>query len=238
MSKRAEISFLFKLIRMRRQRLIFVLLTVVALASLQCNASRKVKGAVIGAAAGGVAGGVLAKNNRAAGILIGAAVGGAAGALIGAYMDKQAAEIRKDLEGAKVERIGEGILVTFDSGLLFGFDSYALKEETRSNLDHLARTLNKYEGTNILVMGHTDNTGTIAYNLELSKRRAGAVMDYLEMDQVAGKRMDIEGMGESDPVADNGNATGRQQNRRVEVVLTANKKIIRAAKKGDLPVEK
>ncbi|MCB0602208.1 MAG: OmpA family protein [Saprospiraceae bacterium] len=222
---------------MMRNMLMLSLLLSIALINQQCNASRKVKGAVIGATAGGVVGGVIAKNNRAVGVLVGAAIGGTAGALIGNYMDKQAAEIREDLEGAKVERIGEGILITFDSGLLFGFDSYALRTETRNNLDKLAKTLNKYDGTNILVMGHTDNTGTIAYNLELSKQRAAAVDQYLRQDEVAGKRLGTEGMGESDPVATNDNASGRQQNRRVEVVLTANKKIIRAAKRGDIPVE-
>ncbi|HPG06504.1 MAG TPA: OmpA family protein [Saprospiraceae bacterium] len=222
---------------MMRKVLMLSLLVSIALVNLQCNASRKVKGAVIGATAGGVVGGVIAKNNRAVGVLVGAAIGGTAGALIGNYMDKQAEEIRKDLEGAKVERIGEGILITFDSGLLFNIDSYALRAETKNNLDNLAKTLNKYDGTDILVMGHTDNTGTVAYNLELSKKRAASVDEYLRQDAVAGKRLDTEGMGESDPIVSNDTAAGRQQNRRVEVILTANKKIIRAAKRGDIPVE-
>ena len=199
-----------------------------------CNASRKTKGAVIGATAGGAAGAVLAKKNKAVWIIAGAALGGVAGGLIGDYMDKQAEEMERDVKGATIERVGEGILITFDSGLLFDFDSYALKPETRSNLQELSETLNKYDDTEILVLGHTDNVGTDQYNESLSEKRANAVKNYLISQQVTGSRMSTEGYGETDPVADNETEAGRAQNRRVEVVIVANKKLQRAAKNGDL----
>ena len=98
---------------------------------------------------------------------------------IGNYMDQQAAKIQDDLEGATVERVGEGILVTFDSGILFDVDSYSLKSETRNNLTKLSETMKKYDETEIRVLGHTDNTGTEKYNAALSKKRAASVNDYL-----------------------------------------------------------
>ncbi len=211
---------------------------VVALLFPSCSThKRTVQGAVIGATAGGVIGGVLAKKGKTAkGILIGAAIGGAAGAAIGAYMDKQAREIQRDLKNAKVERVGEGILITFDSGLLFDVDSYALRSTTRSNLNDLAKTLNKYGDTNILVQGHTDNTGTDEHNQTLSENRARAVSNYLQQQKITPERLNTEGFGESSPIAGNDSASGRQQNRRVEVAIYANKKLIRAAKKGTIPV--
>ena len=200
-----------------------------------CNTSRATKGAVIGAGAGAAAGAILAKNNKAAAMIFGAAVGGVAGALIGDYMDKQAEKIREDLEGAKVERVGEGILITFDSGILFDFDSYALKPATQTNAKKLAGTLNKYDDTEVNVLGHTDNTGTDKYNLSLSKKRATAVKDYLLAQDVANSRLSTQGYGESDPIATNETDEGRQLNRRVEIVIVANEKLKKAAKRGDLP---
>ena len=200
-----------------------------------CNTSRATKGAVIGAGAGAAAGAILAKNNKAAAMIFGAAVGGVAGALIGDYMDKQAAKIREDLEGAKVERVGEGILITFDSGILFDIDSYALKPATQTNAKKLAGTLNKYDDTEVNVLGHTDNTGTDKYNLSLSKKRATAVKDYLVAQDVASSRMSTQGYGETDPIATNETVEGRQLNRRVEIVIVANEKLKKAAKRGDLP---
>src|SRR4029078_1012422 len=144
-----------------------------------CNTSNKTKGAVIGATAGAATGAILGKKNKAVAIIIGAAVGGVKGGLIGDYMDKQTDKIQEDLKGAKVERVGEGILITFDSGILFDTDKYSLKPATKTNADELSRTLNKYDDTEIQVLGHTDNTGTEKYNMELSKKRADAVHDYL-----------------------------------------------------------
>lgn len=213
-----------------------VLLALTLILAQACNASKTVKGGAIGAAAGGAIGGVIGskKGNTAAGVIIGAAVGGAAGALIGRYMDKQAKEMEQELEGAQVERVGEGILITFDSGLLFGFDSYALTATTRSNLNELADILKKYEDTEILVEGHTDSKGSDEYNMTLSKNRAKAVSDYLTQKGVASNRLKINGYGESRPVADNDTDAGRAQNRRVEVAVYANEKLKEDAKKGNV----
>ncbi len=214
---------------------IFTLLMILSIGLMPaCNSSRKTKGVLIGAGAGAATGAVLSKNNRAAGIIIGAAVGGIAGGLIGSYMDKQAEKIRQDLEGARVERVGEGILVTFDSGILFDVDSYALKTATRNNLDKLATTLNKYPDTEVMVLGHTDHTGPEKYNQDLSERRAASVKHYLAAKSVANERLMIKGYGETDPIATNDTVEGRDLNRRVEIVITASKKLVRDAKKGGL----
>ena len=189
------------------------------------------KGAAIGAGVGGAAGGLIghATGNTAAGVLIGAAVGGAAGALIGNYMDKQAAEIEKDIEGAKVERVGEGIKITFNSGILFDINKANLKDYSRTELTKLATILNKYDDTNILLAGHTDATGSDEYNLELSQRRAHSVADYLVVQDVNSERFSVHGYGESDPVATNDTEGGRAQNRRVEIAIWANEKLKRVA---------
>ncbi|UCG53772.1 MAG: OmpA family protein [Candidatus Latescibacterota bacterium] len=196
-----------------------------------CSWSRKTKGAIIGAGTGAAVGGVIGKKagNTAAGAIIGAAIGGAAGAYIGSYMDKQAAEMQRDLEGAKIERIGEGIKITFDSGLLFDVDRATLKAASKSNLSNLATILNKYEDTEVLLEGHTDATGSDEYNLELSEKRAQSVANYLASLEVNPTRFTIMGYGEDQPVADNETETGRQQNRRVEVAIYANDKLKKAA---------
>jgi outer membrane protein OmpA-like peptidoglycan-associated protein len=201
-----------------------------------CSASDTVKGGAIGAAAGGVIGGLIGKRagNTAIGAIIGAAVGGTAGALIGHYMDKQAEEIQKDIEGAKVERVGEGIKITFDSGILFAVNSSNLTEQAKANVQKLATILNKYPDTNILVEGHTDSTGTEAYNQKLSERRASAVTDYTTGLGVSGARFKSMGYGESQPIASNATADGRSQNRRVEIAIFANDKLKAAAEKGKL----
>jgi len=200
--------------------------------NLSCNASKKVKGAAIGAAVGSAAGAVITKKNKAAGIILGAGVGGVAGGLIGNYMDKQAEEIADDLEGAHVERVGEGIVVIFDSGLLFDFDSYALKSATRENLRELASNLKKYEQTEVKILGHTDSVGSDTYNQSLSRFRADAVKDYLASQGISSMRLMTEGFGESDPIASNETEEGRQQNRRVEIVIVGNEDLKQAAKEG------
>ncbi len=202
-------------------------------AAIGCSSmSRTQKGAIGGAAAGGVIGGVIGKQsgNTAVGAIIGAAVGGAAGAYIGNYMDKQAAEIERDLEGAKIERIGEGIKITFDSGLLFDINKSELKSASKTNLTELAVILNKYPDTNILLEGHTDNTGGYEHNMELSKRRAQSVANYLAGQQVMETRFTIMGYGWDQPIASNDTPDGRSQNRRVEVAIYANDKLKKVAK--------
>jgi outer membrane protein OmpA-like peptidoglycan-associated protein len=180
-------------------------------------------GAAIGAAIGDAAG------NTAAGAILGAVVGGAAGGIIGNYMDEQAAEMERDLEGARIERVGEGIKITFDSGILFDVDKSDLKVEAQENIARLAVILNKYEDTNILLEGHTDSDGAEDYNMALSERRARAVQNYLAQREVVAQRMSVMWYGESQPVADNSTAEGKAANRRVEVAVMANDELKRAA---------
>jgi len=201
---------------------------------LGCSSwSRTEKGAAIGTAAGAAVGAVIGKRagNTAVGAILGAAVGGAAGAYIGNYMDKQAEEIERDLEGATVERVGEGIKITFDSGILFDVDKATLRPEARTNLEKLAVILNKYSDTDILIEGHTDSTGPDEYNLELSNKRAQSVAGYLSANDVVATRFTIMGYGETQPVADNSTVEGRQVNRRVELAIMANEKLKKAAEK-------
>jgi outer membrane protein OmpA-like peptidoglycan-associated protein len=202
-----------------------ILIAALLLSAWGCaSMSNKEKGAVVGAGAGAAAGAAIGSQagNTLLGALIGAAVGGAAGAYIGNYMDKQAEEIERDLEGATVERIGEGIKVTFDSGILFEVNEAQLQPEAQANLDQLATILNKYDDTEILIEGHTDATGSDEYNLELSRNRAQSVSNYLAGLGVDATRFTIMGYGESQPVADNSSIEGRRANRRVDLAIMAN----------------
>lgn len=210
-----------------------VVILSVAVTMTACAASKSEKGAMIGGAAGAVIGGVIGKQagNTAAGVILGAVVGGATGAIIGDYMDKQAEELDQALEGATVERVGEGIKITFASGLLFDVDDASLRPASQQNLDDLAEVLNKYNDTNILVEGHTDNTGAEDYNDRLSVRRAESVANYLAYQDVIPGRVSAVGYGERQPVADNSTAEGRQANRRVEVAIWANDELKKAAEK-------
>lgn len=212
-------------------------LAILTVSMLGCSSwSRTEKGAAIGATAGAVVGGVIGHQagNTAVGAIIGAAVGGAAGAYIGHYMDKQAEEIERDLEGARVERIGEGIKITFDSGILFDVNSSSLRTEARTNLTKLATILNKYPDTEILVEGHTDSTGRREYNMDLSMRRAQSVANDLSSHAVMVDRFHIMGYGPDQPVAANATSDGRQANRRVDLAIYANDKLKKvAAEKAD-----
>ena len=189
--------------------------------------NRTQKGAAIGAGAGGAIGGLIghATGSTVAGILVGAAVGGVAGGFIGNYMDKQAAEIERNIAGAKVERIGEGIKITFSSGILFDVDKADLKDNSKTELAELSTILNKYADTNIMLAGHTDSTGSEEYNLGFSQRRAQSVADYLITRNVDPARFTVKGCGKSDPVVSNDTADGRAQNRMVEVTIWANEKL-------------
>lgn len=200
------------------------------------NMSRSQKGTYIGSAGGAAAGAAIGKaaGNTAMGAILGAAVGGAAGYGIGRYMDKQAEELERDLEGAEIERVGEGIKITFREGIQFALNSAALSESSKTNLTDLAETLQKYDDTNILIEGHTDITGTREYNMALSEKRAQSVADFLKDLNVAGKRVTTEGYGPEQPVGDNDTDYGRQQNRRVEVAIFANEKLKKKAEKGQL----
>ncbi len=201
-----------------------------------CNTSKSAQGGAAGAATGAVLGGLIGNqsDNTAVGAIIGATVGGASGALIGRYMDKQAEKIDKKVEGAEVARVGEGILVTFDSGLLFDFDSYKLKPATQKNLRELATTLKEYDETRVLIEGHTDSKGSDEYNYELSHQRAEAVASYLRGQGLANQRLVIKGYGEAQPIRPNTTGQGREQNRRVEIAIYADEALIEEAKAGQL----
>lgn len=180
-------------------------------------------GAVIGAAGGAGVGAAVGKatGSTSRGAIIGAVVGGGVGAYIGQRMDKQAAELKQNIPGATVERVGEGIQVTFDSGLLYDFDSDVVKSAARTNLDALATSLGNYPDTDLLIVGHTDAIGAASYNQELSERRASAAANYLASQSVSRSRIHTEGRGVTEPVASNDTESGRAANRRVEIAIYA-----------------
>lgn len=218
------------LLRERRRALWLVIPLLVA--AVGCSSmSRTKKGAVIGGATGAVLGGVIGDKagNTVVGAILGAAVGGAAGAWIGHYMDEQAEEIERDLDGARIERVGEGIKVTFDSGILFAVDKSNLQSQARENIAKLAVILNKYPDTNVLIEGHTDSSGSDEHNMTLSRRRAEAVSAELATHGVSSSRFSIVGYGESQPVASNDTVEGKAANRRVELAIMANEKLKKAA---------
>ncbi|WP_460920869.1 OmpA family protein [Pontibacter brevis] len=234
---------------MKNFRIYLSILAIFSLLFTSCNTSQQAgttserrgtsnttKGGVIGAGSGAVVGGVIGRvaGNTAAGAIIGAAVGGTAGAVIGRRMDKQAEELRRDLENAEVERVGEGIKVTFNSGILFQTNSAQLQPAAKTEIAQLAETLKKYPDTNILIEGHTDNTGSREINQPLSERRAQAVADYAASMGVDRSRMTTQGYAFDQPVADNSTEAGRQQNRRVEIAIFANEEMKKAAERGDL----
>lgn len=205
-----------------------IALAVTAMSFQACNSlTNTQKGVGIGAAAGGVIGGIIGKKagNTAVGAIIGAAVGGTAGGFIGKRMDKQAAEIQKAIPNAEVIREGEGIIVKFDSGILFDFDKFALKDAAKQNIESLAKSLNQYPGTDIKIIGHTDSRGTEEYNMGLSERRAAAVKAYAVAQGVPSSRLITMGKGYAEPIADNATDEGRALNRRVEIVIVANEQL-------------
>src|SRR5256885_9431950 len=158
---------------MHRSLLLIPALATVVSASGCASLNKKEAGAIIGAASGAAVGGMVGRANgsTAKGAIIGAAVGGTAGAVIGHQMDQQAKEIQQNIPGAVVERVGEGLQVTFASGLLFDVDSDVLRAPARENLASLAASLEKYPNTDIVIVGHTDSQGADSYNMTLSERR-------------------------------------------------------------------
>jgi outer membrane protein OmpA-like peptidoglycan-associated protein len=209
---------------------------IVSLLGSGCSSFNKTqKGAAIGAGAGGVVGALIGRSagNTALGAIIGGAVGGTAGALIGHKMDKQAAEIKQTVPGATVVRQGEGILVKFDSGILFDIDKTALKPAAQTNLHNLSTSLQNNPQTNITIIGHTDNTGSDSHNMDLSIRRAEAVRSLIVADNVNGARLTTIGKGPSEPIADNATVAGRAQNRRVEIAIVANDQMKKQATQGN-----
>lgn len=200
-------------------------LLMFALMSTSCAWSNKVKGGAIGAAGGAVVGGVIGNQtgSTARGAIIGAVVGGAAGAIIGHQMDQQSKELEVAIPGATVQRIGEGLVVTFASGILYDFDSDAIRPSAAVNLQALATSLKKHGDTELLIVGHTDALGSTAYNQDLSTRRADSALRYLGVEGVSLGRMSTAGRGELEAVASNDTEAGRQLNRRIEVAIYASK---------------
>jgi outer membrane protein OmpA-like peptidoglycan-associated protein len=199
-------------------------LMMAALVPLAAGCATKAQtGAIIGAGAGGAAGAVIgnATGSTVRGAIIGAAVGGAAGAVIGHQMDKQAEELAYELPGATVQRLGEGIAVTFPDGLLFAFDSDQLTPAARDHLRKFAASLKKYPNTRTLIVGHTDSDGSSAYNMDLSNRRSRSAANFICGEGVDCVRVTTAGRGETEPIATNAEDEGRRQNRRVEIAIYA-----------------
>ncbi|MDD4923146.1 MAG: OmpA family protein [Bacteroidales bacterium] len=223
---------------MKVTRLLVVGLLSLSLVFSGCKSwSNALKGGTIGTLAGAAVGAGVGKllGNTAVGAIAGAAVGGTTGTLIGKKMDKQAAELESKLgQNAAVERIGEGIKVTFESGILFNTGKADLSASSKTALTKFSQTLIDYPDTDVMIYGHTDNTGSDAINQPLSENRASAVKSFLVSQGVDGKRITTQGMGSSSPVASNDTEAGRTQNRRVEVAITANEVMLKKAQAGQL----
>ncbi|MEO6541891.1 MAG: OmpA family protein [Ferruginibacter sp.] len=227
---------------------IFLSAAVVMLMATGCETAKKTnkaqRGAAAGAIGGAVIGGVIGnnvgnKNNTVLGAIIGGVVGGVAGGIIGNKMDRQAEKIKNEIPGAEVQRVGEGIVVTFSEknpdgskmGVYFDFDKSDITANSKLALDKLVQIFNEYPETNVLVEGHTDDKGGEAYNLALSEKRANAVGDYLKRAGIAPARLTINWYGETQPKVENTTEANRAQNRRVEFAITANDKMKEEAKK-------
>jgi outer membrane protein OmpA-like peptidoglycan-associated protein len=219
---------------MKRTHINLIVILSAAIIFSGCSTWTKTqKGAVVGTATGGTMGAIIgrASGNTALGAIIGAAVGGTAGSVIGHQMDKQAEEIKKTVPDAKVERVGEGIVVELNSNILFGFDKSGLSNEAKTNLDKLVQVLKSYSDTDIELQGHTDSKGSLSYNQTLSEDRAEAVSSYLASNGISHSRVVTKGFGESVPKYENDTADGRMKNRRVEFLITANEKMKADAQK-------
>lgn len=222
-------------------------ISVAALLFSGCETIKKTnktqRGAAIGTTGGAIIGGIIGNNvgkgNTVLGVLIGGVVGGVAGGIIGNKMDRQAEKIKTELPGAEVQRVGEGINVTFNDknpdgskmGVYFDFDKAVLTSNSKIALDKMIKIFNEYAETNILIEGHTDNKGTEIYNLALSQKRAKAVGSYLVSNGIAASRLTVKWYGEAQPKVDNNTETSRAENRRVEFGITANEKMKADAKK-------
>ncbi|MDD3723738.1 MAG: OmpA family protein [Lutibacter sp.] len=218
------------------------LILVAGLSSCEAtkNANNTQKGAVIGTAGGAILGAIIGNNTGKKGsggelgAVIGGVVGGTAGVLIGNKMDKQAQKIEEEIPGAKVERIDDGILVTFDenSGVHFDTNKYNINSDSEAMLTKLASILKEYPDTNVLVVGHTDSVGADEYNMTLSEKRAYAVTNYFVQSKgLSNLRFTTSWFGEDQPVADNTTVEGRAKNRRVNVVIVPNEKMKNDAEK-------
>lgn len=214
-----------------------VMFTMTNCESVQ-NANNKQKGAAIGAASGAIIGAIIGNNagkggNGELGAVIGGVIGGGAGVLIGNKMDKQAQRIEDEIPGAQVERVDNGIVVTFDenSGVYFDTNKYNINSASQVTLDKLSNVLKEYPDTNVLVVGHTDSTGDASYNMTLSKNRANSVRDYFVSQGLSSSRFTTNWFGETQPMYDNGTSEGRSKNRRVNLAILPNEKMVEDAKK-------
>jgi len=225
----------------RYQNKLSALVLAIVLVFISCDATKNVnntqKGGAVGAAGGAVIGGVIGNNtgdgdNSVLGAIIGGVVGGAAGAYIGNRMDKQAKEIEQEIPGAEVSRVGEGINVTFNenSGVYFATNQSDISGESEISLLKLITIFQKYPKTNIIVEGHTDSSGSDAYNMELSRNRAQSVTNYLSRNGISASRIETNWFGEDQPKHDNSTAEGRSKNRRVELAIVANEELKEEAK--------
>ncbi len=208
----------------QNSRFILAILLIGSLVATGCSSlSNTEKGAAVGAGAGAAAGAAVgnAAGGTAEGALIGTVVGGTAGAVIGQRMDKKAEELDEELENAEIARVGEGIKVTFDSGLLFDFDAANLRPAAKRDLADFSRSMEEFKDAQVLIVGHTDSKGSEAYNQDLSERRAASAAEYLVEQGTDTSRLNAVGRGESEPVVPNETAEGREQNRRVEVAIYA-----------------
>ncbi|RXG13412.1 outer membrane protein OmpA-like peptidoglycan-associated protein [Leeuwenhoekiella aestuarii] len=202
------------------------------------NANNQQKGTVIGAAGGAILGAVIGNNvgkkgdGGELGAVIGGVVGGAAGNVIGKKMDKQAQRIEEEIPGAEVERVDDGIVVNFDenSGVYFATNKYDINAASQQTLDGLAKVMAEYPKTNVLVVGHTDSTGSAEYNMTLSKNRAQAVTNYLSSHGVSAGRFTTQWYGEEQPKYTNETAEGRSKNRRVTLAIVPNQEMVNEAK--------
>ena len=213
-------------------KLAIALIVGAGLISTGCgNLNKTQKGVIIGAGAGGAVGAGVGKaaGNTALGAIIGAAVGGATGGIIGRKMDKQAEDMAK-IPGAEVKRVGEGINVTFESGVLFAVDQATLNANAQTKIKDLATILNKNPDTYILIEGHTDNSGSDRHNMALSERRAKAVSEFLKNQSITNSRLKTAWYGETQPKVANDTETNKSQNRRVEFAIYANEKLVEQAK--------
>jgi outer membrane protein OmpA-like peptidoglycan-associated protein len=207
------------------RRFLLVGMAVACLAALGC-ATNQGKGALIGGAGGAGLGagiGALAGGGKGAliGGAVGAAVGAGTGAIIGHYMDKQEEDLRK-VKGANVERQGDQLVVRFNSAILFDTGKADLKAQSQHDLTEFAKVLKEYPKTDLVIEGHTDNTGSKNFNQKLSDQRAEAVVAFFEKQGVGRDRLSGHGFADDKPVADNTTSDGRARNRRVEVNIAAN----------------
>ncbi len=220
---------------------VIVLVLVLTVSLTNCgavqNANNKQKGAVIGATGGAILGAIIGNNvgkggNGEIGAVIGGVIGGGAGILIGNKMDKQAQKIEEEIPGAQVERVDNGIVVTFDetSGVYFDTNKSNINSASQATLNKLIAVFKEYPDTNILVVGHTDSQGSEEYNMTLSKNRAYAVTNYLSGNGINKGRLTTNWFGETQPLHDNSTAEGRAKNRRVNIAILPNEKMVKDAK--------